>query len=102
MTRIEMYVYQYGKSNSELSEKNGMLTCNFSILFFYRGHQGRLKRNDGNLFFFVTIENAVSCHNLWDISRHFHSFLTRQYVKRNERVIGDDGKFVHSLTRSIH
>ena len=29
------------------------------------------------------------------------TFLTREYAKRNERVIGDDGKFTHSLAHSI-
>ena len=28
-------------------------------------------------------------------------FLTREYVKRYEQVIGDDDKFAHSLTRSL-
>ena len=28
-------------------------------------------------------------------------FLTREYTKRNERVIGMDGNFTNSLTRSL-
>ena len=31
----------------------------------------------------------------------FLSFLTREYAKLNERVIGDDGKFTDSLTDSL-
>ena len=30
------------------------------------------------------------------------SIFTREYAKRNERVIGMDGKFTHSLAHSIH
>ena len=29
------------------------------------------------------------------------TILTRQYAKRNERVIGIDGNFTHSVTRSL-
>ena len=29
------------------------------------------------------------------------TFLPREYAKSNERVIADDGKFTHSLTRSL-
>ena len=29
------------------------------------------------------------------------SFLTREYAKRDERVIKDDGKFTHSLDLSL-
>ena len=28
-------------------------------------------------------------------------FLTREYAKRNERVIGDDGKFTHSAVNLV-
>ena len=35
-----------------------------------------------------------------NIVRFFPSLLTREYAKRNERVIGDDGKFTHSLHHS--
>ena len=33
--------------------------------------------------------------------RIFFPFLTREYAKYNEQVIGDDGKFTHSLARLL-
>ena len=37
---------------------------------------------------------------IYDTLRHVF-FFTREYAKRNERVIGDDGKYTHSLTRTL-
>ena len=40
-------------------------------------------------------------YNLAKRQKFTTHFLTREYAKRNERVIGMDGNFTHSLARSI-
>ena len=59
------------------------------------------RRMTNNLLFKIGRKDNHNCTIYRKSSDIISPFLTREYTKRNERVIGMDGNFTHSLAHSL-